>query len=110
MNIKRVRPYNSRIDAFRAIIKRELFAEAGRAKDRLKVMRERVEDHIEKMNLIDKDSEDYAMMQQTQSSLLASQERMEIAVAIWNKVIKIYSMAEEEYERLYATMKEEESA
>ena len=110
MNIKHVRPYNSKIDAFRAVIKRELFAEAGKAKDRAKVMQERVEDHIEKMNLIDKGSEDYTMMQQTQLSLLASQERMEIAVAIWKKVIDIYSMAEEEYEQLYATMKEEESA
>ena len=107
MKIKHVRPYNSKIDAFRGIIKRELFAEAGRAKDRLKIAHERIGNQVNEMNLIDKESDAHVAMQHTYRALLATQERMEITAAVWDTVISIYSKVEEEYERLYAAMKEE---
>lgn len=110
MRNKYVLPYANKIAALKAIVGNSLEDEAIKAKDRWSIYRDKVEEIVRQMQFVVEDSVEYISLREELSMALATKERMEIAVSIWDTVLKVYDKAENEYDRLYAKMKEDGAA
>lgn len=111
MNDKQVRPYENKVDAFMAMIKSDLYKGINTAKDNLQVHRIKVAEIVREMQLHASDSKEYDNLRRELKMEQDTEERMEIALSVWNKVLKIYSNAESEFgKRQMKNKKEDEAA